>query len=147
MICGDFVSRDYEASLEALIDSNDVIRLPYVNSERFSELAAATDVCVNLRRPSAAETSGIAMKLLAAGKPVVVTDSLENANFPDSTVVKIDAGEAEVEMLAEVLDLLAARPELREAIGQAARDYVAERHSLERVIELYRDALERRETS
>lgn len=141
LICGSFVSRDYEASLGARLDSPEVIRLPYVDSGRFAELAAATDVCVNLRWPSAGETSGIAMKLMAAGKPVVVTGSPENAGFPDSTVVRIDAGEAEVDMLAEVLELLARNADLHKSIGREARSFVTERHDSERVMRLYREAL------
>ncbi len=141
LICGDFVSGDYEASLAALLESAGAIRLPYVDAERLAELVAATDICVNLRWPSAGETSGIAMKLMAAGKPVALTASPENAGFPEAAVVRIDAGEAEVEMLAEVLTLLAANPELRKAIGGEAQRHVRERHAFERVIGLYRDAL------
>ena len=55
--------------------------------------------------------------------------------------VPADPVEATWAVLGEVLDLLACRPDLRRAIGQAAQAYVVERHAVSRVIEIYRQAL------
>ena len=133
LIVGEFVSAGYEVSLGELLRDARVIRLPYVAEEEFWSLAAVTDICVNLRYPSVGETSGVAMKMMAAGKPVLVTASEEYAGFPELAVVRVDSGEAEVEMLAHYLYALATDPEMRAVIGGNAAAYLREHHGLERV--------------
>lgn len=141
LVVGEFVSPEYEASLAELLEQPGVIRLSYVSDERLSQLACAVDVGVNLRRPSAGETSGIAMRLMAAGKPVIVTDSEEWAAVPDGAVLRIDSGEPEEDELVEVLELLGREPEARRAVGEAARRHVEQFHSVEAVVPLYQKAL------
>ncbi len=141
LIAGEFVSSDYEASLAPLLDAPRVVRLGRLSEQRLRELTAAVDIGVNLRWPAAGETSGIAMRLLAAGKPVIVTESEEWAAFPEAGLVRIDHGPAEAEMLTAQLDLLVREPDLRRAIGEAGRRRVAEFHDFDRVLELYRQAL------
>ncbi len=141
LIAGSFVSKDYEASLKPLLDSPSVVRRGRLSDRELAECAAAVDVCVNLRWPTAGESSGIAMRLLAAGKPVVVTDTEEWAAFADNELVRVDAGPAEVDMLAGQLELLASSPDLRRAIGEAGRRHVHEKHAFDRVLEFYRRVL------
>ena len=141
LIAGSFVSADYEASLEPWLAMPNVIRLGRLSAVELAEYAAAIDVCINLRWPTAGETSGIAMRLLAAGKPVVVTESEEWERFPEQALVRIDPGPAEEEMLAAQLELLAREPGLRRAIGMAGATHLAEHHSFDRVLSLYRQAL------
>jgi glycosyltransferase involved in cell wall biosynthesis len=141
LVVGEFVSPGYEASLSELFKDPRVIRLPYVPEEEFRLLAALTDICVNLRYPSVGETSGMAMKLMALGKPVLVTGGEEYARVPELAVVRIDSGEAEVEMLAHYLYALARDGEMRALIGGNAAAYVREHHSLERVAAAYLEVI------
>lgn len=141
LIAGAFVSRDYENSLGSLLANPNVIRAGRLTEQELSEKAAAVDVCVNLRWPTAGETSGIAMRLLAAGKPVIVTDSEEWERFPDAALIRVDPGQAEVEMLAAHLALLASEPKLARAIGATGRAHVHENHNFDRVLDLYQSAL------
>ena len=142
LVAGEFVSREYEASLADLLDQPGVLRLPYAPEDELQRLAAAVDVCVNLRWPSAGETSGIAMRLMALGKPVIVTEAEEWAAVPDGAVLRIDAGEPEEDELVELLELLAREPEMRTAAGAAARRHVEERHALGVVLGAYRQVLD-----
>jgi glycosyltransferase involved in cell wall biosynthesis len=137
LIVGEFVSTAYKASLDELLQDPRVIRLPYVSADEFARLAALTDICVNLRYPSVGETSGVAMKLMAAGKPVLVTGGEEYSGFPELAAIRIDSGEAEVEMLAHYLYALATDPEMRALVGANAAKHVRENHSLERVAAAY----------
>ena len=57
---------------------------------------------MNLRYPSAGETSGTLIRALEAGKPVAVSDYAQFAEFPDDCVVKIPF-DGEVEALTEFL--------------------------------------------
>ena len=56
---------------------------------------AAVDCCLNLRYPGAGETSGVAIRLMGLGKPVIVTDNVENSAFPYGAVLRVSAGVAE----------------------------------------------------
>ena len=141
LVAGEFLSPEYEASLGDLLEQPGVIRRPYVPDDELRRLAAAVDVCVNLRWPSAGETSGIAMRLMAAGKPVLVTDAEEWAAVPEEAVLRIDPGEPEEDELVEVLQLLASEPEMRRATGEAARRHVEQFHSIDAVLPRYREAL------
>ena len=141
LLAGDFVSPEYEATVSALLHNVPSIRLPFVPEEEFWRLAAISDICVNLRSPSAGETSGIAAKLTAAGKTVIVTGGEEYSAYPEGAVLKVDPGESEVEMLAHYLCALASEPEMRSTIGGRAARFAAEHQSVERVGELYMQAL------
>jgi len=75
----------------------------YVPDEDFASYYAAADRLVNLRYPSAGETSGTLIRALDAGKPVAVSDYAQFAEFPDDCVTKIPLGGDEVNMLTEFL--------------------------------------------
>jgi glycosyltransferase involved in cell wall biosynthesis len=141
LVVGEFVSREYETSLADLLAQPGVIRVPYLGEAELLRLAGAVDVCVNLRWPSAGETSGIAMRLMAAGKPVIVTQAEEWASVPEGAVIRIDPGEPEEDELVEVLELLAREPEMRRVSGEAARRHVEQHHSLDVVLGAYRRVL------
>ena len=141
LVAGEFVSPEYEASLAELLDQPGVMRLPYAPEAELHRLVSAVDVGVNLRWPSAGETSGIAMRLMALGKPVIVTEAEEWAEVPEGALLRIDAGEAEEDELVEVLELLAREPAMRGTAGEAARAHVEAHHAIDRVIPQYLEAL------
>lgn len=64
----------------------------YVKDDDFGGYYAAADRFVNLRYPSAGETSGTLIRAVAAGKPVAVSDYAQFAEFPDDIVVRIPFG-------------------------------------------------------
>jgi len=73
----------------------------FVPDEEFPKYFAAVDCLVNLRYPSAGETSGTLIRAMAAGKPVAVSDYAQFAELPDDCVVKIPF-ENEVDALTEL---------------------------------------------
>jgi glycosyltransferase involved in cell wall biosynthesis len=73
----------------------------YVADDEFAAYFAAVDRLVNLRYPSAGETSGTLIRAFEAGKPVAVSDYAQFAEFPDDCVVKIPFGDGEVAALAD----------------------------------------------
>ncbi len=97
-------------------------RLPL---ERFLLHMQACDVAVNLRHPTAGETSGTLVRLLGLGRPVVVSRAGAFAELPDGCCAKVDLGEDEELLLAAYLRALAADPALRRAMGESARRHVA----------------------
>ncbi|HEX3068296.1 MAG TPA: glycosyltransferase, partial [Thermoanaerobaculia bacterium] len=73
----------------------------YVSDDEFAAYFAAVDRLVNLRYPSAGETSGTLIRAFEAGKPVAVSDYAQFAEFPDDCVAKIPFGDMEVASLAD----------------------------------------------
>jgi len=73
----------------------------YVPDEEFAAHYAAIDRLVNLRYPSAGETSGTLIRAFDAGKLAAVSDYAQFAELPDSCVVKIPLGDGEVAALTE----------------------------------------------
>lgn len=93
----------------------------YVEEGVFDQYVVASDICVNLRYPSAGESSGTAIYCMAAGKPVVISNYAQFAEFPDSCCAKIDLGPNEQNQLFEWLFKLASDEDLRASMGANAR--------------------------
>ena len=73
----------------------------YVPDEEFAAYFSAVDRLVNLRYPTAGETSGTLIRAFESGKPVAVSDYAQFAELPDDCAVKIPFGDAEIEALAD----------------------------------------------
>jgi glycosyltransferase involved in cell wall biosynthesis len=97
----------------------------------FLRYMAAADVTVNLRYPSAGETSGTLIRLLGLGKAVVVSNTGAFAEIPDGCCAKIDLDATEEELLFATLRALAVDPDLRRRMGENARRHIAAHHTLE----------------
>lgn len=93
--------------------------------DEFLRYMMAADVAVNLRYPTAGETSGTLIRLLGMGKPVIVSNLGAFAEIPDGACAKVDLDETEEELLLAWLRQLAADEGLRRAMGENARRHVA----------------------
>ena len=118
-----------------------IIRLPYVEEARLWNLIASCDVCVCLRYPTMGETSGIAIRALGCGRPLVVSDVGWFSELSDEIAIKVPTGQGETEALAGALRLLARDAPRRAAMGAAAEQYAEGELDVERVAELYRRAI------
>ena len=96
------------------------------------------DRLVNLRYPSAGETSGTLIRAFEAGKPVAVSDYAQFAEFPDDCVVKIPFGDREVDALADFFVRDLADPSAAQA------QWLRENASMELTVRGYLAALYRR---
>jgi glycosyltransferase involved in cell wall biosynthesis len=120
---------------ESGIDPSRLQTTGYVTDEEFDSYLAAVDVVVNLRYPSAGETSGALMHILAAGKPVAVSDYGQFAEFPAEVAARIPLGAGEVETLTEFM--------LRgSADGERAREWIFRECAVSRTVEAYLAAME-----
>ena len=103
-----------------------VRRVGYVEGlETFYDYLAASDVCVNLRCPTAGETSASVLRAMAMGRPVTVSNLGWYAELPDNCCAKITHDGSEIEQLVEILDRWYEHGEARLAAGRQARKYVA----------------------
>lgn len=109
--------------------SERVTRLGYAPFAELEAAMAATDLSVNLRYPSAGETSASLLRLLAVGRPVLVSDYAQFSELPDHVAVKAPLDfDHEVEALAAALASLLATPERLGRMGEAARRFVQTHH-------------------
>jgi hypothetical protein len=130
---------DLESAIEPYLSQ--VHRVGHTPADEFWTLAHAVDICVNLRYPPAGETSGIGVRLMSIGKPVVMTESLEVSRFPEGACIRIDGGVREQAHLEEVLRWLVRFPFDGRSIGAQAAAYIEREHSPDRVGTLYEEAL------
>jgi glycosyltransferase involved in cell wall biosynthesis len=109
----------------------------------FTDLIAATDIGVNLRRPPTnGETSGALLYLLASGVATIVTDVATFSDYPDSTLWKVRWESEGLPGLEHALRTLAADRALREALGRRAQSYTREHHEWPRVAQRYVEVIE-----
>jgi len=134
---------DLDRRLQRLgLDGAGLVREGYVDERRLWQLMIAADVHVSLRSPTMGETSGTAIRALSLGKPLIVSDVGWFAELPDDVALKVPVDEQEVETLTAALELLATRPDVRDAMGSAARSLAEREHDLGRVADLYVAAFE-----
>ena len=105
----------------------------------FEAAIAACDLCVNLRYPTAGETSASLLRVLAVGRPAIVSDYAHGGELPDSIAVKVPLGDGEVDALArQVSELLRDRSRLA-AMAREARSHIGRendpRHAAEALVE------------
>ncbi len=111
----------------------------------FAELPAhmaLADVVVHLRYPTARETSAALLRVLAQGRPAIVSDLEHLADIPEGAVVRADVTDEEGEVTRALLRL-AARPAWRASLGAQAAAWVSRAHAPERCLESYEAALAR----
>ncbi len=122
---------DVKAMIRALGLENKVQVVGFASDTTYNDYLYASDVCVNLRYPTAGETSASLLRIMGAGRPVLVSRTGTFDELPDEVCVKVDVDEAEEELLLEYLRLLKRDERLRTQIGWQARRYVATQARLE----------------
>ncbi len=128
LFAGEFVSSDLERSAAPLLRAPGIHRVGHTSDAEFARHAAAVQACINLRHPSAGESSGISVRLMALGKPVLLTACAENAGFPEAACVRIDSGPAEEDTLTAAMIWLARFPYEARDIGKRAAAHIASVH-------------------
>jgi glycosyltransferase involved in cell wall biosynthesis len=105
----------------------------------------AADLVAHLRYPTARETSAALLRILAQGRPTVISDLEHLADIPAEAVVRADTTDEEGELTRAILRL-AGDATARRRLGEAARDFVRREHSPDRMRTAYEDALARART-
>lgn len=133
MVAGEFVASDLERAAAPLLEQPGVVRIPYLPEHEFWTAAAAVDACINLRYPGAGETSGIGIRLMGIGKPVLLTDGLETSRYDEAACCRIEPGPGERDSLQQHMVLLTSFSEVAREIGLRAADHVEQHHALDRI--------------
>jgi glycosyltransferase involved in cell wall biosynthesis/SAM-dependent methyltransferase len=98
--------------------------LGFQEIQEFVGNLAACDIVLNLRYPTVGENSGTLMRALGLGKAVVVSEVGSFLELPDEICLKVPVDATEETVLFEYLNLLVSRPDIRRAMGAAARRWV-----------------------
>jgi glycosyltransferase involved in cell wall biosynthesis/SAM-dependent methyltransferase len=97
--------------------------------DKFVDYMGACDIVLNLRYPTAGETSGSLQRALGLGKAVIVSDVGSFSELPDDVCLKVPmerrGGPAEEDLIFEYLNVLVSRPDLAAAMGDRAKEWVA----------------------
>ena len=141
LLAGEFGSSDLERAVKPLLDRPGIRRLGYLAEREFWIAASAIDLCINLRFPTAGETSAICIQMMGLGKPVMLTAGEETSRFPETACLRIEPGVAETASLTEHGILTALFPQTSREIGRRGAEHVHLHHSLERAAEQYWDTL------
>jgi glycosyltransferase involved in cell wall biosynthesis len=125
---------------------------PDLDDDLFERALGAVDVSVNLRWPTARETSGPWLQALAAGRPTIVLDLEQHAQVPalDPQTWSRRPGATAGEPVTVAIDIidedhsldlamtrLAHDPDLRATLGRAAREYWEREHTVSRMADDY----------
>lgn len=102
--------------------------------------AAAADLVVHLRWPTGRETSAALLRVLAQGRPTIVSDLAHQAGLPDEAVWRVDPADEEAS-LARAVAALASDPVRRARMGRAAAAHVVRAHGPQQVLDAWEEAL------
>jgi glycosyltransferase involved in cell wall biosynthesis len=125
----------------AQFDLGENVRMiDYVEEDDFFQYIAASDIVVNLRFPSAGESSGTLARAMGMGTACVVFDYGPMAEFPNDTVIKVKFVRDErllAHRLAHRLEEHIVDPDARQRLGTRARDYVRSHCTIDKTLEVY----------
>ncbi|MFN2116991.1 MAG: glycosyltransferase family 4 protein [Candidatus Promineifilaceae bacterium] len=107
----------------------------------FIDWIHTSDVVINLRNPTVAETSAVALRALAAGKALIVDDHGWYREIPPEAALKITPGSEDA--LLEAMRLTGQSKSLRESLGKAGLRFTRESCHPENVAEFYYIELQR----
>lgn len=116
----------------------------FTKLEEFIDYIGICDVCINLRYPYNGETSASLMRILGAGKPVIVSDIGSFSEIPDECCVKVPISKVvsdttEVNMLTDVLMKMVKDKNYIEELSRNARMYSEKELDINIVVKKYRD--------
>jgi glycosyltransferase involved in cell wall biosynthesis/SAM-dependent methyltransferase len=113
------------ATIRSMGLSASVRVLGFAPIEDFVGYLGACDIVLNLRYPTVGESSGTLLRSLGLGKAVMVSEVGSFQEFPEDVCLKVPVGAGEEDLIFEYMNLLVSRPDVAQALGANARDYVA----------------------
>lgn len=132
---------DLPALVQQLDLAGAVTTTGYVSQTMFGLYVAAADLCLNLRAPTAGETSGSLLRLLAAARPTLVSAIGAFNELPNDVCAKVDPDRSQEALILAYARLFQLQPALAAQLGHNARHYVATHHTLQGAARGYMELL------
>jgi len=106
----------------------------YLDEPDYRSAIYASDVAINLRKPSMGEASLTLMQSLAAGRPTIVSDVNQYREFPDRVCWKVPHDANEAETLFAYLAALLSNKNVRTTLSENSINYVKNVFAVEKVV-------------
>jgi len=120
--------------LEQIIKKNGLSEVTaitgYAGLEKFYTYILASDLVVNLRYPSAGETSAALTRALGMGRTAVIFDYGPFSDYPPGVAVKLPLDTQHSEALGEAILDLYRHPEKRLQMERSAQTFIRREHDL-----------------
>jgi glycosyltransferase involved in cell wall biosynthesis len=123
MVGADRTGRAFQRTIQRYGVQDSVISTGYADLPRFYLYLKAFDVVVNLRYPTAGESSGTFARALAEGRATIVNNYGSFAEVPREVALKVEVDGDQAAELGDHLLRLAGDRELRETLEGKAREY------------------------
>jgi glycosyltransferase involved in cell wall biosynthesis len=124
---------DVAALIKRLRLQETVVQTGWVPAQAYLDYIHISDVIIDLRSPTAGETSGSSLRAMQAAKPLIVSDEGFFSELPESCCIRVPVGNArqEVHRLQEALETLLGDPLRRTSMGTAGREFAVKNLRLE----------------
>jgi glycosyltransferase involved in cell wall biosynthesis len=114
-----------------------VIQTGFASQSLAQHYLNISDFCINLRSPTAGETSRSVLQIMASQKPVIVSNVGWFSELPDDSCLKVNVDEFEEDTLLEYMVAITSNEKLKNAIGKKAREYVIKEHNPDKIAQDY----------
>jgi glycosyltransferase involved in cell wall biosynthesis len=105
----------------------------YMPHNKVQQYLDVSDFCINLRYPTAGETSRSVLQIMASQKPVIVSDVGWFSELPDNACLKVCIDNSEEEILLQYMIALTSNEGLKNTIGKNAQNFVIKDHDPEKI--------------
>jgi glycosyltransferase involved in cell wall biosynthesis len=107
-----------------------------LDRDDFLAAMALSDAVAHLRYPTARETSAALLRVMAQGRPVIISDLANQTEIPADAVRRVDPCDEEGD-LTRATDWILRNSQAAQAMGERARRHVALEHSDHKTRESY----------
>jgi glycosyltransferase involved in cell wall biosynthesis len=109
----------------------------YVPHDKVQQYLDISDFCINLRYPTAGETSRSVLQIMASQKPVIVSDVGWFSELPNNACLKIGVDDSEEETLLQSMIALSSDEIIRKTIGKNAQHHIIKDHDPHKISQNY----------
>ncbi len=109
----------------------------YIPQNKAQQYLDISDFCINLRYPTAGETSRSVLQIMASQKPVIVSDVGWFSELPNNACLKVGIDNLEEEQLLQFMIALSSNEVLKNTVGKNARDFVIKEHDPNKISQNY----------
>jgi glycosyltransferase involved in cell wall biosynthesis len=121
---------------------NTVMHTGRVSADEYRDYIRLSDAVVDLRYPSGTEASASLTRVIAAGKPVIVSEHGWFLGLPNDFSVKIPVDATAIDAVVTAINRLIENPQERAAMGQAAWEFARAHLRLEECAARYVEFIE-----
>lgn len=135
LIVGSFQDKKFETEIHKLQKelriSNKVIETGYVKN--LFPYIQISDIIIQLRYPTAGETSIITLQILGSGKPVLVSNVGSFPELDDDIVIKINVDKNEISSIVKNLERLSTEKEYAHKFSTKSKRFIQQEHDPENI--------------